>query len=79
MTMNDDVAATVSDSEIQILQLLWRESPLTAQEIIQKIQTKTKANPQTVKTLINRLFPSSASIFLMSAFNLARSALLSFF
>ena len=51
---------TISDAELEILQVLWRESPLPADAIIQHLQQRRDAHPRTIKTLINRLLKKNA-------------------
>ena len=45
----------ISDAEWRVCQVLWRDSPLTANEIISRLVESTNWNPSTVKTLITRL------------------------
>lgn len=51
---------TISDAELEILQVLWRESPLPADAIILHLQQRRDAHPKTTKTLINRLLKKNA-------------------
>lgn len=51
---------TISDAEMEILQVLWRESPLPADAIIKQLQLHKDAHPKTTKTLINRLLKKNA-------------------
>ena len=45
----------ISDAEWLVCQVLWRDSPLTANEIISRLAENTGWNPSTVKTLLTRL------------------------
>lgn len=45
----------ISDAEWQVMKILWKKSPLTAAEIIEKIIPETKWSRKTVHTLIRRL------------------------
>lgn len=63
MTRNEEIAATVSDAEMEILKQLWLESPLSAQEIIERIEALNGGHPSTIKTLINRLLNKGALRF----------------
>ena len=45
----------ISDAEWLVCQVLWRDSPLTANEIISRLDESTGWNPSTVKTLLTRL------------------------
>ena len=58
-----EIAATVSDAEAEVLQVLWNESPLTAQEIVDKLETEGSNHPKTVRTLLNRLMNKGAIRF----------------
>lgn len=60
MTNQHTIVASVSDAETEVLKQLWDESPLTAQEIIDRLQGESSAHPKTVKTLINRLLKKGA-------------------
>ena len=44
----------VSESEWKVMDLLWKESPMTSFQIIEKLKNEEWA-PQTIKTLIHRL------------------------
>jgi BlaI family transcriptional regulator, penicillinase repressor len=48
-------AMKISESEWLVCQVLWRHSPQTANEVVDKLAGKTGWNPRTVKTLLNRL------------------------
>ena len=53
------LASSISDAELEVMEQLWEENPLTAQEIIQRLD----GHPSTVKTLINRLLKKEALDF----------------
>ena len=48
-------AMKIADSEWKVCRVLWRDSPLTAGEIIDRLENKTNWTPRTIKTLLNRL------------------------
>ena len=50
----------ISESEWQVMCVLWTKSPLPAQEVFEQLETKTKWKPKTVKTLIDRLVKKGA-------------------
>lgn len=50
----------ISDAEWEVMQALWGESPLTANEVVERVAGKKGWNPRTVKTLLNRLVKKSA-------------------
>lgn len=45
----------ISNSEWDIMEILWDNNPLSSKEIIEKIEQKRDWKPTTVKTLISRL------------------------
>lgn len=55
-----EIAASISDAEVVILQQLWSESPLSAQDIIERLKRHGTVHPKTIKTLINRLLNKGA-------------------
>jgi BlaI family penicillinase repressor len=48
-------AMKISDAEWRVCRVLWRQSPLAANEIIDRLEDKTDWSPRTIKTLLNRL------------------------
>jgi BlaI family penicillinase repressor len=48
-------AMKISDSEWLVCRVLWRNSPLTANDIIDRLSSETDWSPRTIKTLLNRL------------------------
>lgn len=50
----------ISDSEWEIMKVLWKSSPLSANEIIKELSGQKTWKPKTVKTLINRLVQKNA-------------------
>lgn len=42
------------------MQVLWDASPLTANEVIERVAAKNRWSPRTVKTLLNRLVKKGA-------------------
>ena len=45
----------ISEAEWQVMRVLWAQSPLTANEVVEALAATTTWNPRTVKTLLNRL------------------------
>ena len=45
----------ISETEWQVMKLLWLESPMTANQVVEKLEGVTTWKPKTVKTLLNRL------------------------
>ena len=53
----------ISESEWMVMRVLWAKSPLTANEVVERLAGKTKWKPKTVKTLIDRLVKKGAVKF----------------
>jgi len=53
-------ATRISEAEMQLLQLLWTESPLGASEIAERVQSEKGWSITTVKTLLSRLVAKGA-------------------
>lgn len=51
----DHSTPNLSDSEWEIMKLIWRTDSVTAGSIIDELREKTNWSPKTIKTLINRL------------------------
>ncbi len=45
----------ISESEWEVMKLLWERSPRTANEIVESLSKKTPWKRETIRTLINRL------------------------
>ena len=50
----------ITEAESQIMQALWRKTPLTADEIVSDVRARQPWAEATVKTLINRLLKKKA-------------------
>lgn len=50
----------ISDAESIVMEALWRQSPLTAEEIVAQIAAPQGWEVATVKTLLNRLLTKAA-------------------
>jgi BlaI family penicillinase repressor len=48
-------SAKISESEWRVCKVLWRKSPLTANEIVEQLGDKSNWSPRTIKTMLNRL------------------------
>ncbi|WP_425449031.1 BlaI/MecI/CopY family transcriptional regulator [Dethiothermospora halolimnae] len=55
-----DTLPKISDSEWEVMKLLWEQSPSTSSEIIERLSQNTKWKPTTIKTLIRRLVKKKA-------------------
>lgn len=59
------IAASVSNAEVDVLQQLWLQSPLSAQDIIERLaERQPDVQSTTVKTLISRLLKKEALSFI---------------
>ena len=58
-----EIIASISDAEVEVLKQLWTEAPLSAQDIIERMEQGGNAHPKTIKTLINRLLTKGALRF----------------
>ncbi|KGL38126.1 BlaI/MecI/CopY family transcriptional regulator [Listeria newyorkensis] len=50
----------ISEAELEVIQVIWQESPLTAGEIIQALEKEHEWSPKTIRTLLNRLVQKEA-------------------
>lgn len=53
----------ISDSEWQVMKIIWQNHTVTSMEIINRLQKKTNWKAPTIKTLINRLLKKDAISF----------------
>jgi predicted transcriptional regulator len=49
------MAERISDAEHTVMEVLWDESPLTAQDVAERIPAEREWSANTVKTLLGRL------------------------
>lgn len=54
------MAERISDAEHAVMEVLWDESPLTAQEVAERVDPERGWSANTVKTLLGRLLAKSA-------------------
>jgi BlaI family transcriptional regulator, penicillinase repressor len=50
----------ISDTEWEVMKVVWSRSPIAAQEIIDTLAAQDDWHPKTVKTLLNRLVKKGA-------------------
>lgn len=50
----------ISDSEWEVMSVLWARSPLAAQEVIAALAGRKRWNQRTVRTFVNRLVKKGA-------------------
>jgi BlaI family penicillinase repressor len=53
----------ISEAEWQVMRLLWKKSPLTANDIVKTLSKKSPWKRETIRTLINRLVGKKALDF----------------
>ena len=56
----EEAPVRVSDAELQLLQLLWADSPLDAVELSKRLPAELSWRLATVKTLLSRLLAKGA-------------------
>jgi BlaI family transcriptional regulator, penicillinase repressor len=56
------VAERISDAEHAVMEVLWEEAPLTAQEVAERVDPARGWSANTVKTLLGRLLAKSAIV-----------------
>lgn len=49
----------ITEAELYVIKVLWKNSPLTASQIIDELKEVTQWNPKTIHTLISRLVAKS--------------------
>jgi BlaI family transcriptional regulator, penicillinase repressor len=54
------VAERISDAEHAVMEVLWDKSPLTAQEVAERVPAERDWSANTVKTLLGRLLAKNA-------------------
>ena len=50
----------ISEAEWEVMQVLWKTSPMTANDIVEELTGKTTWKRETIRTLINRLVQKKA-------------------
>ncbi|MFC5468090.1 BlaI/MecI/CopY family transcriptional regulator [Cohnella suwonensis] len=59
----------ITEAESEVMKLLWRKEPLSANEIIVELTQRMQWSDQTIKTFINRLHKKQAIRFEKSGRN----------
>lgn len=62
MTMPNE-GSGISDAEWEVMEVLWREEPLTSREVVERLADDTDWSPKTIKTLLGRLVRKGALTF----------------
>lgn len=55
--------AGISEAEWEVMEVLWREAPLTSREVVERLAGTTDWSPRTVKTLLGRLVRKGALVY----------------
>lgn len=50
----------ISEAEWEVMKVLWKKSPLTANDVVRALSTKTRWKRETIRTLVNRLVQKKA-------------------
>jgi BlaI family penicillinase repressor len=50
----------ISEAEWEIMKVIWRNTPVTSEEIIESLSSRKDWSPKTVKSFLNRLVNKSA-------------------
>ncbi|MCX7749722.1 MAG: BlaI/MecI/CopY family transcriptional regulator [Clostridia bacterium] len=50
----------ISDTEWQVMKVVWTKSPITANQVVKELESSAKWRPNTVKTLLGRLVRKNA-------------------
>lgn len=50
----------ITEAELEVMKVLWKKAPQTANEVIEKLESKVDWKPKTIRTLINRLVQKEA-------------------
>jgi BlaI family penicillinase repressor len=50
----------ISEAEWTVMEVLWRKQPMTALEVVQELQSSTKWQDQTIRTMLRRLVAKKA-------------------
>lgn len=53
----------ISESEWEIMKLIWKTNPLTSEQIINSLSDKMNWSTQTIKTFITRLIKKRCNRF----------------
>jgi len=55
-----NVKLKISQSELEVMNVLWREFPLGSAEVVKRLETKKDWSSRTIKTLLSRLVDKGA-------------------
>lgn len=50
----------ISDAEYEVMKIIWKYSPISTNEVTEKLSASTSWSPETIHTLLNRLVKKKA-------------------
>lgn len=50
----------ISDAEYEVMKIIWKYSPISTNEVTEKLSASTSWTPKTIHTLLNRLVKKKA-------------------
>jgi BlaI family penicillinase repressor len=50
----------ISEAELEVMKIIWESSPISTNEVVEKLTGKTKWNPKTIQTMLLRLVKKGA-------------------
>lgn len=50
----------ISEAEYEVMRIIWKNAPISTNEIVERLETTTSWNPKTIQTLIKRLVTKHA-------------------
>lgn len=50
----------ISDSEYQVMKVIWASAPISTNEVVEKLEKTTAWKPKTIQTLLSRLVKKGA-------------------
>ena len=53
----------ISEAEWEVMNLVWKKSPIAASEVVEQLAPKNDWHPRTIRTLLDRLVRKSALRF----------------
>ncbi len=57
------MADQISQAELQVMEVLWAQSPLAASDVADRLESQTSWSLKTVKTLLSRLVEKGAAAY----------------
>ena len=58
--VNHAESPPISDAEWEVMKSVWDHGPLTAGEVVSRLEAQTRWHPRTIKTLLARLVKKGA-------------------